>query len=146
VDNPATQFGMLQDKYTAKGQQGRIPLPENSTRFWAHYKYSVMARHYRYYKEMQASLREFRYFPITDDNEFMNRVLALMELRPSAGALRNVTDHLWGYFKKEATLEEKRTYFSISTAEASAQVSYLFQLARKYQQSYLIHSTVFADI
>jgi uncharacterized protein YbgA (DUF1722 family) len=146
VDSPAAQFDILLHKYMAKGQQGRIPLPENSSRFWAHHKYSVMARNYRYYKEMQAALKDSRDLPVTDGNIFIDRVLALMELETSAGALRNVTDHLWGYFKKEATEEEKSAYFSIPPAEAPAQVAYLFQLARKYRQNYLLHSTVFADI
>jgi hypothetical protein len=146
VDAPVGQFAILREKYGRNGQTGRIPLPLNGSQFWAHHKYSVMARGYQHYKDTKGILRVARDLPLAKEEELVNHILSLMELPLLPGAIRNVADHLWGYFKKSATLAEKEEFFSLNPENPGRQFSCLYQLARKYGEMYLLQSTVFADI
>ena len=58
-------------------------------------------------------------------------------------ALNNVTEHLWGYTKNKANLQEKKDFFNLP--DSIKKLNYLFRMAEKYQQNYLLHSTIFAD-
>ncbi|EEG77944.1 DUF1722 domain-containing protein [Dethiobacter alkaliphilus] len=146
LDSPAEQFQLLQNKYANNSQQGRIPLPQNGSQFWAHHKYSIMARGYQFYKEIQGRLITKKDLPIIKETELIDRISTLMNYPPTPGGLRNVTDHLWGYFKKEAAEVERGIYLSLAAKGAAEQILYLFELAEKYQRLYLLHSTVFADL
>lgn len=146
VDSPTKQIQILREKYARKSQSGRIPLPRNGSQFWAHHKYSVMARGYQYYKEIQRELKNAKDQPINEEDQLIANILSLMEKTPSPGGIRNVVDHLWGYFKREATDAEKNNFFLLALKGPAWQTAYIFQLAETYQQQYLLHSTVFADI
>lgn len=131
---PTGQFLFLQQY----GEKGRIPLPARGSEFWAHHKYSVMARGYNYYKEIQG----FRKIdlPITQAEDLIQRVSKTMELPITEKALANTLDHLWGYFKTLAQPGEREEYKSHQN-----KLDLLYSLARKYQRTYLLHSTIFAD-
>lgn len=143
IDLPAVQFEILRNKYLEKGQKGRIPLPRNGTEFWAHHKYSVMARGYQYYKEVQQFMKNRQNFSIAMENDLIAKIRSTMEKEVSATALDNVILHLWGYFKKKSTEEEKKQFFRIS--EYTEKMDMLYHMAKKYRQHYLLHSTIFAD-
>lgn len=143
VDLPSKQFTILQEKYHKRNQRGRIPLPNFGTEFWAHHKYSIMARGYQYYKEIQHFLSNRPVFFITDDDELIFKVLDMMKRPISPLALRNVVLHLWGYFKNQATPIEKDNFFNLYLS--SEKIRFLYLLSEKYQKSYLLHSTIFAD-
>ncbi len=146
VDLPGRQFALLREKYAQRGQQGRIPLPQKGSAFWAHHKYSIMARGYQRYKEMQQFLKERKDYPVEEDAELMDRVISCMQEMPAEAPLRNVTDHLWGYFKKSSTRAEREAFQILKEKGPSgAQLDYLYSLAVKYRQQYLLSSTVFAD-
>lgn len=146
VDPPARQVALLKEKYALKGQQGRIPLPKNSSSFWAHHKYSVMGRSYSRYREMQKFLQNRRDYPIGEDAEFMEKVLSCLDRKPTEKSLRNLMDHLWGYFKREASQSEKEAFAKLKAqGPAGSQLDYLYHLALTYQKEYLLTSTVFAD-
>jgi len=143
VDLPAEQFGILSRKYLNNGQSGRIILPKNGTEFWAHHKYSIMARGYQYYKEIQGFMKNKQDFPIQQEGELILKIQNYMNFNFAEKALENTIQHLWGYFKKEATSEEKIYFFNIS--DSITKLKFLFALAKKYQKTYLLHSTIFAD-
>jgi len=143
VDLPAEQFAILYRKYLNNGQKGRIPLPKYGTDFWAHHKYSIMARGYQYYKEIQGFMKNKQNFPIQQEGELILKIQNYMNFNFAEKALENTIQHLWGYFKKEATSEEKVYFFNVS--DSIIKLKFLFTLAKKYQKTYLLHSTIFAD-
>jgi len=144
IDLPSRQFAILQEKYQKRrDQRGRIPLPAYGTEFWAHHKYSVMARGYQYYKEIQNFLKNRINLPITKDDDLILRVLKLMGKPVSRVALENVILHLWGYFKSLANQEEKDIFFNLYVSKEK--IKFLYQMSQKYQKTYLLHSTIFAD-
>lgn len=146
VDRPAGQILLLQDKYCQREQQGRIPLPKNIFDFWAHHKYSVMARGYNYYKEVQGLLSDLDQHSIPETAEVHEKIMALMTEKVTAPALTNTADHLWGYFKCAADEKEKEKYLQRKEEGLVAElIPYFYTLAIKYDCAYLQHSTIFAD-
>ncbi len=158
VDFPEMQIELLKNKYTERARQGRIPLPDRETEFWAHHKYSVMARGYNHYKDMQKFLRnrKDRFISSAIVNEeggddgnkssLVRMIPELMELPLIEKALRNTVDHLWGYFKNDADEEEKAIYKKACPADYPLLLDYFYKLAVKYDKKYLIYSTIFADV
>lgn len=145
VDKPSRQFELLKQKYLQKNQCGRIPLPKNISEFWSHYKYSIMGRGYFYYQEMKHFLNNCKDDSIGRDDELIEQVLSYMEKAPTEKSLRNVVDHLWGYFKHVSSAEERKILENLRQNNPQAQLDYLYLLAQKYSQEYLLHSTIFAD-
>lgn len=145
VDHPVDQIAILDQKNREKGRSGRIPLPKNGYEFWAHHKYSVMARGYNYYKEIQAYLRPLDNCPLQDAGELIEMINSVIEKPVTAPALANVVDHLWGYFKQEASGTEREPYLNRQPEDLPALVRYFYGLAVKYKRNYLLHSTIFAD-
>ncbi len=145
VDTPVEQINILKQKYRERNRAGRIPLPKNAFEFWAHHKYSVMARGYNHYKDIQAHLRLKERCPLEEEGHLIGQILEIMGKPVFVPALTNVVDHLWGYFKKEASEAEKETYLKLKSEQLPALVPFIYGLARKYNCSYLLHSTIFAD-
>ncbi|MDD4363927.1 MAG: DUF1722 domain-containing protein [Atribacterota bacterium] len=143
VDIPSRQFAILQNKYLGKKQSGRIPLPGKGTDFWAHHKYSVMARGYQYYKEVQSFMKGRANKPIQKDNELILKIHSFLQLAVTEKHLSNTSEHLWGYFKEKANQEEKNNFLQL--LDNRERLVFLFALAQKYQITYLLHSTVFTD-
>lgn len=145
IDHPVDQVSILRRKYLAKNQQGRIPLPKNGFELWANYKYSVMSRGYNYYKEIQGLLRGQYRCPLEEAGHLFDQIIVIMDLPIITPALSNVVDHLWGYFKKEASAAEKEIYLKWKTKDLLFLISLFYDLAGKYDRPYLLHSTIFAD-
>ncbi|MGM0652864.1 MAG: DUF1722 domain-containing protein [Bacillota bacterium] len=146
IDRPAGQILLLQDKYRHRKQQGRIPLPKNIFDLWAHHKYSVMARGYNYYKEVQGLLNDLDQYSISETAEVHEKILALMREQVTIPALSNTADHLWGYLKRVADESEKEDYLQRKEEGLVAElIPYFYTLATKYNCIYLQHSTIFAD-
>jgi uncharacterized protein YbgA (DUF1722 family) len=144
VDFPVLQIQMLGEKYRQRAQAGRIPLPKRESQFWAQHKYSVMARGYNYYREIQGFMKGRPDNQIAAAEDLVMSILELMELPVTVPALMNTLDHLWGYFKREANAEEKKSYLNSEPGRPA--LDDLYRLAVKYNRQYLLHSTVFADL
>ena len=145
IDNPARQFQILKEKYSKRPQAGRIPLPKRRSDFWAHHKYSVMARGYNHYKRVQEFMNNCHNAPIEEDKELIQKVLCIMDEPVCRRALNNTVDHIWGYFKNSATDGEKDTYLNLASFDPTLLMPFFYKLADKYDQQYLFKSTVFAD-
>ena len=143
VDLPSHQFEILRERYSEKKQTGRIPLPVRGTDFWAHHKYSVMARGYQYYHEVQKFMKSRPSLSIGQENDLITRIYTYMKMEISLRALHNVMLHCWGYFKNQASAEDQKIFFD--QADTTERMNMLYALAKKYQQQYLLQSTVFAD-
>ncbi len=145
VDLPVEQVAILDQKNREKERAGRIPLPKNGYEYWAHHKYSVMARGYNYYKDIQAYLRPIDNCPLRESGELFEMIAAVMEKPVTRPALANVADHLWGYFKQEASGPERELYLNRKPEDLPDLVRYFYSLAVKYNRVYLLQSTIFAD-
>jgi len=143
IDLPEAQFEILRKKYIQKNQRGRIPLPRTGSEFWSHHKYSVMSRGYQYYLDIQQFMKNRKDRSIEQEHDLILMIQMYMEKQISLKALNNVIEHLWGYFKNKANLQEKTHFFNLP--DSIKKLNYLFGMAEKYQQNYLLHSTIFAD-
>ncbi len=145
VDHPVKQVAILSEKYLEREQSGRISLPKNGYEFWAHHKYSIMARGYNHYKEIQAYFRDKESCSLEESRVLIENIIKLMELPVTGAALANTSDHIWGYFKHEASNAEKERYLRRQPHDLPALIPFFYELAKKYKQTYLLHSTIFAD-
>jgi len=145
VDEPLRQFAILEQKNREKERAGRIPLPKDGFTYWAHHKYSVMARGYNHYKDIQAYLRPLDSCPLQDAGELIEIIANVMARPVDTAALANVVDHIWGYFKREAQWPEKEIYLNRQPEDLPSLIRYFYNLAVKYKRDYLLHSTIFAD-
>ncbi len=146
VDGPTVQMGLLDEKNRTRGVEGRITLPRRGSELWAQHKYSVMARGYNHYKEIQQFMGNRKDLPIAQEEDLLACILSKMDLPVVAGALKNTLDHLWGYFKHRATPEEQQRYKSRCDGENGETIVWLYSLAVKYHESYLLQSTIFGDV
>lgn len=146
VDMPAEQFAILTQKYKTLSVMGRIPLPHRGSQFWSHHKYSVMARGYAYYKEIQAYMGQKKDMLIFDESELIHRILSLLEEPFAKKELTNLMEHLWGYLKNQANAVERDLFRKYLAENPLSLLDYLYGLAAKYRQPYLLSCTVFADL
>lgn len=146
VDAPEQQFLRLEAKYLRGAQRGRIPLPRNGSELWAQHKYQVMARSYRYYKEIQAHLKGRPEASIQQQGPLTTRLLEIIRKPPTRKAFSNMRDHLWGYFKNRASDSERAQYLKIRDEAQILIMAYLYELAKAYEVRYLIEQTVFCDL
>lgn len=146
VDRPVEQVLILREKYLEREQEGRIPLPNNIFDFWAHHKYSIMARGYNCYKEIQALLNENNQCAIPEATFEFEKIMVMMNHPVIAPALKNTVDHLWGYFKRAAGREEKEEFMQKKEKNILPElIPFMYKLALKYDSTYLQQSTIFAD-
>ena len=81
-------------------------------------------------------------------NEINLIVKEAIQIPPSQGSVMNAYDHMWGYFKKLATEEEKETatklkhQFKHQDIPIEDLLSFLRSLAYQYDVQYLKDSTV----
>ncbi|AMO87570.1 hypothetical protein B857_02899 [Solibacillus isronensis B3W22] len=105
---------------------------------WREEKYNVMFHSQNYYNAIRQAMK---------DKGAYEEISALIEqalnLTPTEGSMRNACQHMWGYFKKVATEEEKKQYEQlIQTTSFSELLTFLRQLAEKYGVTYLLESRV----
>ncbi|MBM7094547.1 DUF1722 domain-containing protein [Bacillus sp. H-16] len=132
-----------------------VPFKKLTEKLWARNKYEIMAKGYRFYKDIQISLREAE-----NCREYLDVYLEIKkqkELPFSHGDFLNTCEHIWGYFKHKTTESEKEqfftlfnharsltaasyTYFPPECRKCAAYLAYLLEL---YPVSYLKESSVF---
>jgi uncharacterized protein YbgA (DUF1722 family) len=125
-------------------------LKKETELLWASEKYSVMAKGYNFYKDIQGKMREAQ---SAEDYYEIQRLIADYKQKPyDKKALINTLEHVWGYFKKEAEEDEKKHFFSLldelkdSENEVFEETPYEIQLylqylLQKYPSDYLKQST-----
>lgn len=117
---------------------------------WASEKYTVMAKGYNFYKEVQRLMRDAQ----TDtDYEKVAVMIADFKEKPfEQRALCNTLEHVWGYFKRSADESDKKHFFELvetlrkSDNDYFDEVPYeinlfLHFLLQKYPSDYLSRST-----
>lgn len=113
---------------------------------WARYKYSVLEHSAALYGQMRALLRDKTTYPAVAFYTLLEQAVATPVTK---GAFCNAAQHVWGYVAKLATPREKQSFTSLlqkywaGAAGPAAVKTRLHTLAKKYGQTYLLHSYYF---
>lgn len=113
---------------------------------WAKYKYTIMERSYKVYKEISRGIGSNAYTP----EQFMEVINKNLEIKPKRSQVINTIQHVWGYFKRVADEEEKAIILKLieqykeekCTADEIKKV--LHEYAVKYSVVYLLNSYFFS--
>ena len=110
---------------------------------WAKNKYYVLSKSQKAYLEIRAYLREKE-----PDVLWVNKkIQEARDMKESKKDFSNAVLHIWGYFKKEASIMEKRILFDILNEYMEGEnnretvIEYLNTLLKKYPNEYLEKST-----
>lgn len=112
-------------------------------KLWREEKYRVLLHDQNAYNIIRALLKES---PSLEEVQF--QINEAINHSPTTGSIINAYEHMWGYFKNIATENEKhkalmlKDDFMNHQIELDTLLSYLSQLANKYNIKYLQESTV----
>ena len=107
---------------------------------WAKHKYWVMAHSQQAYNYIRLMAKENQWTSCKQA-EYEAILFELEALVPTDKSLRVAYEHIWGYFKKEASEREKERYQSLIhlvPMDRNALDVFLHSLAKKYNKSYLL--------
>ena len=114
---------------------------------WAENKYWVMAHSQQHYNQIR-QLAKNNDWTVDKTTEF-NRLLAEAGQQvPTVKTLTTAYQHIWGYFKKQASLDERKDYMLLLDRYRFGQASKEDLIARtrdlleRYPNAYLQHSTL----
>ncbi|MEG0748469.1 MAG: UV DNA damage repair endonuclease UvsE [Carnobacterium sp.] len=113
---------------------------------WARYKYNILEHDPNRYQEIRSLLKGKEGYPVI---EFYALIDQALTIEPSQGTQINAASHVWGYFKDEATENEKKKYASYieslkkGTYSIKAVKNLLLKMAVKYESDYLLNSYYF---
>lgn len=114
---------------------------------WAYNKYWVMAHSQAYYEQIRLLAKDNEWSN-AKNAEFESLLVKAASKEPTVKTLTNAYQHVWGYFKKIATTEEKQTYLRL-LQELSPQTDklgpFLSRLTKKYQVAYLLNSRLMQE-
>lgn len=114
---------------------------------WARYKYSVLEHDLAAYQTIRKLLKDKSVYPALEMYQLIESALA-KEI--PVGSAINAAQHVWGYFKNEATPSEKRRWstalqnYSEGNVSLKAVKNVLQKLAEKYDETYLRNSYYFS--
>lgn len=112
-------------------------------KLWRNEKYNVMMHSQKSYLNIRESLKR----DITYD-DLQSKIDDAKDIVPTKGSIINTYDHMWGYFKKIATEEERNQYLMYKSQYQENEIQYqclitfIYKLAVKYNQKYLLESTI----
>lgn len=125
-----------------------MPVDESLKVFqlsWAYHKYWVMLHSQQAYEEIR-HLAKGNKWNLEKQRRYEAILMECQQVRPTRGSIINTTLHIWGYFKKEATIEEKKEFFALlepQEIELNKVLDKLEKLSSKYKKCYLIDSKIF---
>lgn len=115
---------------------------------WAYNKYWLMARSQQDYNTVRRLARDNHW--TADKQQIFEQILTRAATRqPTHQTLRTAYEHIWGYFKKRCTPQEKQIYrdtLQQLTPENDLLGPFLKKLAFKYQVSYLQQSRIIQEL
>ncbi|RAI81147.1 DUF1722 domain-containing protein [Macrococcoides goetzii] len=110
-------------------------------KLWRKEKYKVMYYNQNQYNFIRQLMREQ-----LDDISLLEQVIRkTYEMTPTRGSKLNSYQHMWGYFKKIATDDEKvlyQTFIKDFDSNETELHTLLKQLAEKYDVQYLKNSSI----
>jgi uncharacterized protein YbgA (DUF1722 family) len=121
---------------------------------WAKNKYEIMAKGYDKYSKIKTMFKEAN---SNDDYYQIYREIKIFKDLPyTKKAMKNTLEHIWGYFKRDASKEEKQLFFLlldeleqlpmdsyvVVPLEVEKILSFAVELVETYNQLYLQNSTI----
>lgn len=111
-------------------------------RRWREEKYHVLYYSQKHYLAIRQALKDTQ-ITIT---QLEQMIIEAKNQALTIGNMRNAYEHMWGYFKKKATHSEKMHFHQLLkelTVEDDSELNrYTYELAKKYEVTYLLHSTL----
>ena len=110
---------------------------------WAKNKYFVLSKSQKAYLEIREYLKE-KELDVVWLNE---KIQETRDMKESKKDFSNTILHIWGYFKKDASIIEKQTLFDILNEYMDGKntqklvIEYINTLLKKYPNEYLQKST-----
>ena len=111
---------------------------------WAKNKYYVLSKSHKIYLEIREYLKEEEV-----DILYLNeKIQKARDMEESTKDFSNAILHVWGYFKKEASENEKQGLFDIleeyidGKNNQDSVIEYINALLKKYPNKYLQESTL----
>ena len=111
---------------------------------WAENKYLVLSHSSNIYKDIRQYLKQ-EVVELSQVQEMIDRACQIPEHR---GQVCNAFQHIWGYFKKKASLDERKDYMLLLDRYRSGQASKEDLIVRtrdlleRYPNAYLQESTL----
>ena len=111
---------------------------------WARNKYLVLSHSSNIYNDIRQYLKNEQ-VEVSHVQELIDRACKIPEHR---GQVCNAFQHIWGYFKKQASLDERKDYMLLLDRYRFAQASKEDLIAKtrdlldRYPNTYLQHSTL----
>ena len=112
-------------------------------KLWAKYKYLVLSYSSKIYLEIRTYLKQEE----VSQNKLSELTKQAVSLPEDKGQVTNALHHVWGYFKKYATKEEKENFFEMiegyhnNIYKKEDLIKEVKHLLNKYPNKYLEEST-----
>ena len=113
-------------------------------KWWASEKYLVMAHSQAHYNALR-QLYKGNQWSEEKEEEFERLLKEAYQAAPTTKTLRTAYQHIWGYFKKKATIPEKERYKELDQSletSSSDMHQFLRDLTQTYQPAYLVRSRI----
>ncbi|MBX4265385.1 UV DNA damage repair endonuclease UvsE [Clostridium estertheticum] len=107
---------------------------------WAKYKYVLMERNYKYYKECSKMVKEK-----CSLKEFYEYIDEVINIDVEDGSFINTAEHVWGYVKDDVTDKEKVHFAKLLLDMLHKEKAklYLRKLCDRYNAEYILNSYYF---
>lgn len=121
-----------------------IKILENE---WSKYKYFVLEKAPDNYSRIRKMLNNKKGYPAVDFYEMLEDAL---QRETQADSSLNAMQHVWGYFKDLAAEKEKSKFFDLVEKYQQGELplstvkNFLWKMAIKYQEHYLLNSYYFS--
>lgn len=109
---------------------------------WASLKYLILSKSQPDYRAIRKLFSEDQWNEEKEE-KFRSYLQHALAEPAKKGNLLNAYQHVWGYFKKQATETERKKYEALSTnfiVEQDELFPFLKELTIKYQENYLLQS------
>ena len=111
---------------------------KRTQQLWRVEKYNVMYHSQNHYNAIRQAMKNKSSY-----EEVAQLIAEALSQTPTEGSMRNACQHIWGYFKKYATTEEKiQSEEFVKTSNFDELLVFLKALAEKYEVKYLLESRV----
>ncbi len=107
-------------------------------KLWREEKYRIMFHSQKHYDQIRLAMREQL------DHEYIELLIHEgLRQAPTIESMRNACQHMWGYFRKTATPEEKHSYeLLLNESNIPTLLSFFKVLAIRYNVAYLRESSI----
>lgn len=114
---------------------------KRTDQLWREEKYNVMYHSQNHYNAIRQAMKNKPSY-----DEVVQLISEALSQTPTEGSRRNACQHMWGYFKKYATTEEKmHSEKLMKTSNFAELLVFIKALAEKYEVKYLLESRVLGD-